>query len=582
MKIKKGWIITLVILCMVIGMGLLLYLAVQSMAQTEPAVRDKSVLVVELSGELPENAPIDFTLALFEPPVLTFQQVLNNIDKAAVDRRITGIWLKIDSPALGWSKVEELQHKLAEFKKSGKFIYATTVVCNERDYACALPADRIYMPPEGFFEFNGFVAQAMFLKDTLNKFGIEPEVENIGKYKSAGDMLKRNSASDAQREVMNNILDKTVAAFAGMVTRFRKVPQDQVMALLERGLNHPTEAAEHRLIDGILYPDEVEAQLREKNGEKGREKLTTISSKSYRRVSRSDGADAAADQIAVVYAVGTIVRGKDAYSPLMGRVMGSDSVIESLQKARQNKAVKAVVLRIDSPGGDGIASDLMWRELRLTDAKKPVIASMSDVAASGGYYIGMGCRRIVAEPSTITGSIGVVNAKFNMKGMYDWLQLRFETVKRGQWADMMDDTRAMTPAEWDRFRAMTRGFYDRFVQKAADSRKSKYEQLEPFAQGRVWLGSEAIQHGLVDELGGLDAALAAAKKEAGIPAGRRVKIVEYPMPKKLLEQILESMAETQMAQLHPGLRRDLTFLGRYVLPGPNAMLAIMPYTLDIR
>ncbi|HOB53201.1 MAG TPA: signal peptide peptidase SppA [Acidobacteriota bacterium] len=581
MKIKKGWIITLVVLMMLIGVGLMVYFAVQAMVQAEPSVKDRTVLVVELTGELPENSPSDFTLSLFEPPALTFQQVLSSIDKATSDKRITGVWLRIESPNLGWSKVEELQNKLTAFKKSGKFIYATTVVCNERDYACALPADKIYMPPEGFFELNGFVAQAMFLKDTLNKFGIDPEVENIGKYKSAGDMLKRNSASDAQREVMNNMLDKTVASFNGMVARYRKIPTEQVATMMEEGLSHPTEAAAHKLIDGILYPDEVDALLREKNGEKGRDRLTTITCKSYRRVSRPAVTDGAADQIAVVYAVGTIIRGKDAYSPLMGRVMGSDTVIESLQKARQNKSVKAIVLRIDSPGGDGIASDLMWRELRITDQKKPVIASMSDVAASGGYYIGMGCRRIVAEPATITGSIGVVNAKFNMKGMYDWLQLRFETVKRGQWADMMDDTRGMTPAERERFAAMTRGFYERFVQKAADSRKKKFAELEPFAQGRVWLGSEAIQHGLVDDLGGLEEAVAIAKKEAGIPAGRSVRLVEYPVPKKLFEQIMESMAETQLAQVHPGLRHDLAFLGRFVLPGPGAMLAVMPYALDI-
>ncbi|HOT02466.1 MAG TPA: S49 family peptidase, partial [Acidobacteriota bacterium] len=184
MKIKKGWIITLVVLMVLIGVGLMMYFAVQAMVQAEPSVKDRTVLVVELTGELPENAPSDFTLSLFEPPALTFQQVLNSIDKAGSDKRITGIWLQVESPNLGWSKVEELQNKLAAFKKTGKFIYATTVVCNERDYACALPADKIYMPPEGFFELNGFIAQAMFLKDTLNKFGIDPEVENIGKYKS--------------------------------------------------------------------------------------------------------------------------------------------------------------------------------------------------------------------------------------------------------------------------------------------------------------------------------------------------------------------------------------------------------------
>ena len=289
---------------------------------------------------------------------------------------------------------------------------------------------------------------------------------------------------------------------------------------MEQGLAHPEEALQNKLVDGVLYADEVESILKEKNGEKGAKKLSAITGKKYRKISwgslgRMDG-----EQIAVIYAVGSIVRGPDVYSPIFGRSMGSDALVESVRKARDNKAVKAIILRIDSPGGDGLASDLMWRELRLADKEKPVIASMSDVAASGGYYIAMGCRKIVAEPQTITGSIGVVSAKFNIKGIYDWMQIRMETLQRGKWADMMDESRAMTPEEWERFRQQTRRFYDHFVTKAAESRRMKYETLEPYAQGRVWLGTEARERGLVDELGSLDKAVEIARKEARIGAGQ--------------------------------------------------------------
>ena len=582
---KKGLIITLIILAVIALLGFLFYFSIQSLMEQEPAVKPKTVLVLELTGELPESASNDIMTRLFEPPIMTWRDTITDIEKATSDQRITGIWMKIDSPNLGWAKVEELQEKLAQFKKAGKFIIATMEAGNERDYACALPADKIYLPTEGFFEFNGFVARAFFYKDMFNKFGIDPEVENIGKYKSFGDMLKRNSMSDAQREVMNDLLDKTVASFTAMVQRFRGIPPERSLALMEQGLAHPEEALQNKLVDGVLYADEVESILKEKNGEKGAKKLSAITGKKYRKVTwgslgRMDG-----EQIAVIYAVGSIVRGPDVYSPIFGRSMGSDPLVESVRKARDNKAVKAIILRIDSPGGDGLASDLMWRELRLADKEKPVIASMSDVAASGGYYIAMGCRKIVAEPQTITGSIGVVSAKFNIKGIYDWLQIRSETLQRGKWADMMDEGRAMTPEEWERFRQQTRRFYDHFVTKAAESRKMKFDTLEPYAQGRVWLGTEAKERGLVDELGSLDKAVELARKEAKIGADKKIRLVEYPEPKKVLDQIVESLSDTRVRQqvpaLTPEMKRALRYLGRFALPGASATLAVLPYDLEV-
>jgi protease-4 len=594
---KKGLIIALIIILVVGGLGILFFLSVQALTEQDPSLKAKTVLVLDLTGELPESAPNDFMTRLFEPPVMTWRNVINDIEKAGTDTRITGIWLKIDNPNLGWAKVQELQEKLVRFKKTGKFVIASMDASNERDYACALPADKIYLPPEGMFEFNGFVARAYFYKDMFNKFGIDPEVENIGKYKSFGDMLKRSTMSDAQREVMNDMLDKTVADFTAMIQQYRGIPPETSLALMEEGVSHPEEALGHKLIDGVLYADEVENIVKEKNGEKGQKRLTSISGKKYRKVSWDALGQAQGEQIAVIYAVGTIVRGPDVYSPIFGRSMGSDPLVESVRKARDNKAVKAIILRIDSPGGDGLASDLMWRELRLADKEKPVIASMSDVAASGGYYIAMGCRRIVAEPDTITGSIGVVSAKFNLKGMYDWMQLRVESIQRGKWADMMDESRSMTPEEWDRFRQQTRRFYDHFVTKAAESRGVKYDALEPFAQGRVWLGAEAKEHGLVDELGSLDKAVDIARKEAGIAAGKKIRLVEYPEPKKLFDQIMESLSDTGTRQqlpvltpemqrslqpaLTPEMQRSLRFLGRFALPGTSATLAVLPYDLVI-
>mgnify|MGYP001766665558 CR=1 FL=1 len=578
---KKGWIIVLAIVLVVVGLAAVLFFSLRSLVDQQPSLGDKTVLVLELTGELPESAPADPFMQLFEPKAMSFRDLVTCIEKARVDKRIVALWLKIDSPALGWAKVEELQLALDAFRKSGKTIVASMEMGNERDYACALPADRIFLPGESYFEFDGFVAQAQFMKDMFNKFGIEPEVENIGKYKSAGDMLKLSAMSEAQREVMNVMLDQRLAQFQTMVEKYRQIPRDQVFALLDKSVYGPQEALGHKLIDGIKYADEIEDFLKTKTGETAKKRLTTIAGNKYRKVTPPDYEFADGEQIAVIYAVGTIMRGPDSYSPIFGRNMGSESVIESIRKARQNKAVKGIILRVDSPGGDGLASDLMWRELRQADKEKPVVASMSDVAASGGYYIAMGCRKIVADPATITGSIGVVSAKFNLKGIYDWLGLHNETIQRGRWADMMNDSRPMTPEERELFRQRTRKFYDRFVAKAAECRGKSYEQLEPYAQGRVWSGTDALQHGLVDMLGGLDKAIEVVRQEAKIKPSQRIRLIEYPEPKKLIDQVMESLAETQVRQVHPRLREDLQFLGRFVLPGPNAMLAVMPYRIDI-
>ncbi len=579
---KKGLIITLVILLLVIGIGVVFVLMIGSMLEREPYVGNQSVLVLNISGEMPESAPQDFMTRLFEPPAMTFGDLTQDIRKAATDKRINGIWLKIDNPAFGWGKAQELQTTLAEFKKTGKFIIASTAACNELGYACALPADAIYLPEEGGFEFNGFVGQAMFIRDMLEKLNVEPEVERFGKYKSFGEMIDRKTMSDAQKEVMNSMLDETVKQFVGMVNHFRKLPEDRIRTLLlDEAPSTPQQALDAKLIDGIKYPDEVRELIKEKCGIAKNRKLRAVTGQTYRRISWESLGQAGGQRIALIYAVGAITRGQDSYSPIFGRSMGSDNLISAIRQVRDDDSIKAVILRVDSPGGDALASDLMWRELQLTDKKKPVIASMSDVAASGGYYIAMGCRKIVAEPGTVTGSIGVVSAMFNLKGLYDWMGINYETVSRGKWSEMMNETRPMTDAERQRFRESTLRFYEHFVGKAAKSRHKSFDDLQAVAQGRVWTGSQALENGLVDDLGGLEKAVAVARKEAGMAPDQKIQLVTYPQPKKLIDQILENLTESQARAVNPQLRRTLRYLGAYVLPGQSAILAVMPYQIEI-
>lgn len=584
---RKIWIVVLaIVLVLCLGMGLMLWAFFSLFSEREPSVPSGCVLTLTLSGELPETAPASLVPRLFSSPELTFQDVIRSIDRASGDSRIRGIWMRVEGPGLGWGKVKELQDHLETFKKSGKFILASSDSLNERDYACALPADRIYLSPEAGFEFNGFTATSTYLKDMFEKIGVEPEVENIGKYKSFGDMLKRNSMSDAEREVANSMLDETVSLFSGMVSHFRKgFTPEKVKQLLEEGLTHPRQAQERNLVDGILYTDEVERELRNRIGQRESERLRTIDVSRYRAMRQ----EASGNQVAVIYAVGAITRGEDTYSPIFGRSMGSDPLVRALREARDNPDVKAIVLRIDSPGGDALASDLMWRELRLANQKKPVIASMSDVAGSGGYYIAAGCRKIVAEPGTVTGSIGVVSAAFNLQKLYEEkLGLRFETVKRGQWADSPSGIRPMSPEEWDRFRAQTRRFYETFLKKVADSRHRAVSEIETVAQGRVWTGRQAQEHGLVDVLGGQDTAVLLALKEAGLE-GKAHSVVDYPRPKKLSDLVFEALSQDGISEraaartfssLPPELRKVLKTLAPMSVSTPS-VLAVMPCTIDI-
>ncbi|MBN2430208.1 MAG: signal peptide peptidase SppA [Acidobacteria bacterium] len=588
---KKTLIVILVIVLVLIGLGLIMLGLVSSLLDREPMVRSRSVLQLNLEGELPESAAVDFMSSVLEEPALAFKDIQSCIHKAAADDRIRGIWLKVNMPALGWGKVEELQTALTEFKASGKFVVATSVVTREIDYACALPADEIYLPPESMFEFNGFVAQAMFVRDMLDNLYIEPQVVRIGDFKSAGDMLARNTMSDAQREVMNTMLNQTLERFIGMVHQHRDMEKERVDQLLQQGLHSPHQAMENGLVDGILYPDEVEKVLKEKCGLKETDRLPVVTAQKYRQVSWDHLVDYDdQEKIAVIYAVGGIVRGEDTFNPLLGRSMGSDSVIDMIQKVRKDDAVKAVVLRVDSPGGDGLASDLMWRELQLLDQEKPVIASMSDVAASGGYYIAMGCRKIVAQPGTVTGSIGVVSAVMNMRKMYDYIGVDYETVeilnedstRRYQYADMMTDTRPMREDEWQRFQKETREFYDAFVKKAAESRGVAADEMHQWAQGRVWTGTQALEHNLVDELGGLDKAIEVAKQEAGIPVGKRLRVVTYPIPRSFFDQLMSGMSQTALGPVSTQVRQRLQYLNAFAGASSRAPLAVMPYHLEIR
>ncbi len=393
------------------------------------------------------------------------------------------------------------------------------------------------MLPGGMLMVTGLMADATFLRGTLDKLKITPDFEHVGEYKSASDQYMRDSMSEPQRRATDAILDSLYSQLVDGIAASRKLTPAQVTRAIDAGLLTPAEARQAGLVDGLLYLDQVEDELRKEVGD-----YSEVRVRSYKKTGGFRFGGGA--RIAVVSASGTIVSGRSGRSSFGGDFLGSDSLVQLLRELREDDGIRAVVLRVDSPGGSGIASDAIWRETQLLKAEKPLVVSMGDVAASGGYYISMGANAIVAEPGTITGSIGVISGKFNMRGFYEeWLGLRREQLKRGENAGLFSDYEGFSDGQRARLRVQLEDFYRTFVHKAAEGRGRKDEEIDRVAQGRIWSGAQAKELGLVDELGGLAKAVSIAREKAGIPASARVSLEAYPRKKGLLRDVLRERRE---------------------------------------
>lgn len=543
---NKGWIIVLVILGAFVFFGIAFIFAISTMFDDTPVVRDNTVLKLTLSGLITEKYPRDAFGRELEGASMEMFDIAKALEMAAIDDRIRGVYLRINGPGVGWAKAQEIRQKIFEFKNSGKFVTAFMETGNEKSYYIALAADEIYLQPHSFAEFNGFATQVPFVKETFNKLGAEPQVYNIGKYKSAGDVLKRESMSDAHREATLALLNDVYDEFVTSVCERRDLSRSTFETTLNRGIYLAEEAMEAGLVDGLRYETAIIDLMKEKvygdeaTDGKDRE-LHTIDARRYAKLPASEVGLGKGDRIALIYAIGGIVSGEGGHDPLFGRNMGSGAIVRMLRSAAETRSVKAIVIRVDSPGGSAIASDVIWAEIEKIKKEKPVIISMSDVAASGGYWISMGADAIVAHPTTVTGSIGVVGAIFNMSGTYDKLGINWETVMKGEHADIFTDKRPLTEEEWETFKENTDSIYDTFVEKVAEGRDMNWDAVHDVAQGRVWTGMRALQHGLVDSLGGLNTALAIAREKAGIDSAASTQWLVFPQPKGFLESLFEKL-----------------------------------------
>ncbi|MBI2679652.1 MAG: signal peptide peptidase SppA [Candidatus Solibacter usitatus] len=442
-----------------------------------------------------------------------------------------------------------------------------------REYYLATAATNVYMAPEDELNMKGMRFELTYFRNTLDKLGVQVEIEHAGKYKDFGDMFTRSSMSPETREVLNSVMDGIFGHLVDTIAAGRKKTPEQIRATIDEGPFMSTQALAAGLVDGLKYEDEFYAELKDKlhSGE-----LKKVATREYLRVPPKSVGLGGTQRIALVTGEGGITRdGGAGFSADDG--FTSEDFDKLLRRVRDDNNIKGVIVRVDSPGGEVFASDAILREMTLLGKKKPLVISMSDTAASGGYYVAITGDPIVAYPGTITGSIGVVFGKANLKGLYDKVGLTKDFLSRGRFALIDSDYQPLSPAGREKLREGIDANYKSFVSKVAQARRRKFEEIEPLAQGRVWLGTQAKERGLVDELGGLDRAIELVKEKAKIPRTEKVTLVTYPPRRSIFDVLFgrqaEGLAESQMAKFLKSWQARLWMRG--------GLMRIMPFSLDI-
>jgi protease-4 len=562
-------------------LALAILLVVVMVQSAEPAIPSEAVLEIRLSGPVPEHMATDFSLEFLEsgtPPTLL--QIRNAFKKAAKDDRIRAIVLRCGGLSVGWGKAQEIRWAIEEFKESGKPVVAFLQVGSSLDYLVASAADQVFLTPEGFLDVKGLRAEVSFYKNTLQKLGVTAELFQSGKYKAGVEPWMRTSMSDEFREVLNSVLDEVYGQFLESIGSSRGKSIEELRGILDSGPFSPPQALEAGLVDGLHYEDEFFDALKERLG---LEDLNRLRLRQYRSVSLASLGLSGEHRIALVYAVGSILRGQDDTERFFGaNILSSDSFSRTLREVKDNDDIEAVVVRIDSPGGDAFASDQIWREMNRLSEEKPLVISFSDAAASGGYYIAMANAPIVAYPGTMTGSIGAYYGKLNLRGLYDKIGISKEIITRGRFAAIDSDYRGFAPEERDKLRQELEVLYRNFVQKVADARKREWDDIHQIAQGRVWMGSQAVANGLVDEIGGLDRAIEMAKEAAGLEPTDKVTLVTYPTPKKFIDVLLDPDRFATRSPAVDRLRAYFAGIDSWPALLQGGFLRIAPYSITIQ
>jgi len=539
-----------------------------------PSVASDSVLVLELNGDIPEAAPVDIPIPFIQaqsPP--TVRDMWTSLRQAATDNRIKAIVLQPRGLVTGWGKLEEFRQEISDFKKSGKPVYAFLQSPGSREYYLATAADKIFLSPDDSLDVKGFLLEELYFKDTLDKIGVQVQVDHIGRYKDAGDIFTKTGMSPETREVLNQVLDQIYGNFCTVIGQARHKSADDIKALIDNGPFLASQAKGSGLIDELGYEDEVYSDLKKKTGVKD---LKKIALRTYFRAAPGHG-----DHIALLVGEGDIVSGNPSNGFGSQAMIASGRFARLVREVRNDSSVKGVILRVNSPGGDAVASDEILHELKLLSRAKPLVVSMSDVAASGGYFMSMTGDPVIAYPDTITGSIGVLYVRPNIGGLYGKLGIHEDTLTRGKMADIDSETIPLSDAAKQKLHESIETTYKAFVTQVAAARKKSYDQIDPLAQGRVWMGAQAHNNGLVDELGGLDEAVSLIRQKAHLPPNGATNLILYPPRRSLFEILTQSSPEAiESAAAEDKLRSVLPGLpGAALLRG--GLLRILPYRLNV-
>ena len=537
---RRGLTLLFTLLGVAVFVSIAGFVALYLLFGREPAVASNTTLVLQVGGDLAEVAPGDVVGYLRGVRTPTVRSVVDNLRKAKADSRIRAVLLKpagFSSPF--WGKVQEIRDAVLEFRKSGKPVYAYLEYGGDRDYYLATAAEKIFLMPSAPLDLTGVATYEPFLRGTLDKIGAYPDLHHIGDYKTAINTLTQKGFTPAHKEMDESLNRDLYDQIVRGIADGRKKNDAEIRQRFDEGPFLPEDALHAGLIDDVAYEDQVNDKLQA--GERRRR----VDGDEYARVSLTSVGLNRGPRVAVIYATGTITSGKSGFDPINGAVVGSDTLIEHIRQARRDSGVRAIVLRVDSPGGSAAASDAIWRELVIAKnerADRPLVVSMSDLAASGGYYIAMPAQAIVAQPSTLTGSIGIFGGKVVTGGVYQKLGARIESTSVGRNAELDSPVRPYNPSELKKLNEQLQAFYDQFVEKVAESRHTTPEKIDAIAQGRVWTGRQAKENQLVDELGGLDRAIAIAKQRAKIPAETEVELVVYPARRSFYELLADQLS----------------------------------------
>ena len=566
---------------MILGIG-----AAMSGGESEFEVKENSILKLDLNRPIVENASSedDNPLATFPNPFfdstekIGLIQILSALERARIDNNVKGIYLDVSFPMAGYAKLTEIRNALEKFKRSGKFIYAYANSYSEKAYYIASVADEAYLNPSGLLDFNGISVQYMFYKKAFDKLEIEPLVFRVGQYKSAVEPFIRENMSPENKMQTQSFISSINREVFSKISLSKKISANKLNQIADSLLAMNPVHAEKLGMIKLGYWDQFESLLKSAVKIKAKSDLTFVKLADYLKAKNPIKAVEGTDKIGVLVAEGEIVgsRGGDEN-------IGSEDFVKELRKLRDNKSIKAIVLRIDSPGGSSLASDEMWREIELAKKVKPIVASMSDYAASGGYYMAMGTNTIVAQPTTVTGSIGIFAQWLNIdRFLSNKIGITQDYVNTHANSNFMNSLGELTEFQKSVIQNMVNQGYETFTSKAASGRKMSIEKLKSLAGGRVWTGIQAKEIGLVDELGGLDVAIEIAAKKGKLKPGA-YKVVVYPKAKSFLDQLISSaMSESSLTQKFAALNMPWAkpILEMERMKKREGYLALMPYLME--